>query len=232
MVDVLSLLGAGLAGSAITWVVNWQLRKREEALEIIKIISKSAPLYNLLARNAWSVSWELVNSKNKKADYKLLMYYICNVLNARDKISRTFGDMQFDNLRAERVINTIGGDIFSALRTVFGPVMYSRLTHLVEYDLPYHKFHEIISCDKELYEKFEKWLSTEISEEERNTLERNCAWYAQLIMLELNHLYKIWYSEEPPLIAREDLRNYLSENENDYYNRIMNFTRHARSEMS
>jgi hypothetical protein len=230
MVDVFSFLGGGVVGSAITWVVNWRLKKREEALEIIKIISKSAPFYNLLARNAWSVSWELVNSK--KSDNKLLIYYICNVLNARDKISRTFGDLQFDNLRAERVINKIGGNIFSALRTIFGPVMYSRLTHLVDDDLRYHKFHEIISSDKELYDKFEKWLSTDISEEERNTLERNCAWYAQLIMLELNHLYKIWYSEEPPLIVREDLRNYLLKNENDYYNRITNFTRHAKSEMS
>ena len=30
----------GVVGSAITWVVNWRLKK-EEALEIIKIISKA-----------------------------------------------------------------------------------------------------------------------------------------------------------------------------------------------
>lgn len=232
MVDILSFFTGGFLGSILTIVVNWALRKREEALEMIKIISKSAPSYTLLARNAWSVSWQLIEMKNKKPDYKLLMYYVCNVLNARDKISRTFGDMQFDNLRAERVINRIGEKIFSSMRTAFGPLIYSKLTHLVDDDLPYHKFHEVISSDREIYETFEIWISTRISEEERNKLEQNCAWYAQLIMLELNHLYKIWYSEEPPLIVRDDLKNYLLENEHDYYNRIMNFTRHAKSEMN
>jgi hypothetical protein len=228
MADILTFLGGGLVGSAITWMVNWQLKKREEALEIMKIVSKSAPLYNLLARNAWSVSWEL--GDNNKPDHILLMYYICNVLNAKDKISKTLGDMQFDNLRAERVINKIGGNIFFSIRTTFGPVTYSRLTHLVDNDLPYHEFHKMVSGDKELYELFLKWLST-MSEEERNNLEHNCAWYAQLIMLELNHLYRIWYSEEPPLIIRDDLKNYLMRNEHDYYNRIIEFTKRAKSEM-
>ncbi|MGA9152258.1 MAG: hypothetical protein WBZ36_16915 [Candidatus Nitrosopolaris sp.] len=103
---------------------------------------------------------------------------------------------------------------------------------MVDDDLPYHKFHEIISNDREIYGTFEKWISTEISEEERNNLEQNCAWYAQLIMLELNHIYKIWYSEEPPLIVRDDLKDYLLINEPDYHNRIIGFAKHAKSEMN
>ena len=52
-----------------------------------------------------------------------------------------------------------------------------------------------------------------------------CMWYSQLIQLELNHIYKSWYDQEPPLILRPALRTYLQENEKKYYDRIKSFHR-------
>jgi len=48
-------------------------------------------------------------------------------------------------------------------------------------------------------------------------------WYAQLIQLELNHIYRIWYGEEPRLRMRRQLNSFLLEHHRDYYNRILDF---------
>jgi hypothetical protein len=69
----------------------------------------------------------------------------------------------------------------------------------------------------------EKWLSQEISKEHFDDLEKKCAWYAQLIMLGLNHIYRLLYREEPPLTLRPDLRTYLQDKEKKYFGRIAAF---------
>jgi hypothetical protein len=48
-------------------------------------------------------------------------------------------------------------------------------------------------------------------------------WYAQLIQLELNHIYRIWYGKEPQLRMRRQLNSFLLEHHRDYYNRILDF---------
>jgi len=42
-------------------------------------------------------------------------------------------------------------------------------------------------------------------------------------MLQLNHIYRLWYRDEPPLILRPDLRAYLQENKSKYFGRIAAF---------
>jgi hypothetical protein len=220
MADVLSFLSGLPFGAAITGGASWIIRKRQEAMEILNIISNNAPYYNQLARNAWNFSWDLTHGER---DYKLLMYYICNLLRVRNQISLKLGDLQLDNLEAERIISKIGSDIYSVIKKEFTHVEFSELTHLSKDNKPYHEFHQNISNDTHLYDKFERWLKDKISKEDFEELEKKCAWYAQLIMLELNHIYRLWYSEEPPLILRDDLKKYLQKEEQKYYNRIVAF---------
>jgi hypothetical protein len=189
-------------------------------METLKIISNAAPYYNQLAMNSWNFSWVLTQ---KERDYKLLMYYICNVLQIRNQIVQRFGDLQLDNLEAERIIGDIGRDIYSVIKQKFNPVELSELSYLTKGNKPYHEIYQNNSNDNHLYDKFEKWLKEEISREDHNELERKCAWYAQLIMLELNHIYRLWYREERPLILRSDLRTYLQNNEKKYYRRVIAF---------
>lgn len=219
MSDILTFIGGGVVGAAITFIGNWLMNKREELLEMLKIISRAAPYYNQLAMNAWNFSWGLTHNES---DDGLLMYYMCNILQIRRQIVLTFGDLQFDNLVAERIIGDFGRDIFSLIKKKFNPVELSELTFLSENSKPYHEFHEIIK-NNDLDNKFRKWIREEISDNDKAELEKKCAWYSQLIMLELNHLYRLWYREEPPLSLRADLRVYLQAHERTYLGRINAF---------
>jgi hypothetical protein len=124
-------------GAAITFIGNWLMKKREELLEMLKIISRAAPYYNQLAMNVWNFSWGLTHNES---DDGLLMYYMCNILQIRRQIVLTFGDLQFDNLVAERIIGDFGRDIFSLIKKKFNPVELSELTFLSENSKPYHEF--------------------------------------------------------------------------------------------
>jgi hypothetical protein len=65
---------------------------------------------------------------------------------------------------------------------------------------------------------------TLINKVPRDKLEKGM-WYAQIIQLELNHIYRIWYGEEPRLTLRRQLNSFLLEHHRDYYNRIIDFHR-------
>lgn len=45
----------------------------------------------------------------------------------------------------------------------------------------------------------------------------------ELIMLEFNHIYRLWYRQDPPLKLREDLAKYLQDHEKAYFDRIKGF---------
>jgi hypothetical protein len=81
--DVFTFIGGGVVGSVLTVFGNWLMKKREELMEMLKIISNAAPYYNQLAMNAWNFSWNLTHGES---DYKLLMYYLCNILKIRTQI--------------------------------------------------------------------------------------------------------------------------------------------------
>jgi hypothetical protein len=51
MSDVFSFLGSMPFGAAITVIGSWIVRKRQEAMEMLNIISNAVPYYNQLARS-------------------------------------------------------------------------------------------------------------------------------------------------------------------------------------
>jgi hypothetical protein len=92
---------------------------------------------------------------------------------------------------------------------------------MVDDDMPYHVFHERVSAGSEndLYQKFVHWIYKDETSEE---IERNCTWFAQLIMYELNYVYKIWYDEPPDRFRlNRNLQEYLATNHQRYYHRII-----------
>ena len=117
--DVFTFIGGGVVGSGLTLFGNWLMKKREELMEMLKIISNAAPYYNQLAMNSWNFSWNLTHGES---DYRLLMYYMCNILQTRKQVVERFGDLQFDNLEAERIIGDFGRDIFSVIKRKFNAV--------------------------------------------------------------------------------------------------------------
>jgi hypothetical protein len=214
--------GGGIA-AALTIANNWLMKIRQHKLNMsdvrIRTISKSAPLYNKIAvYNAWNLSHQLT-LPNEQRNTELMFYYVCNMLNLRHQIVNAIGDLQFADLTAETIIGDLGRNITTSITGHFGPVDSSLMTSLVDNDLPFHKFHDIISRDQaDLFHNFEQWIArNEISVE----LERNCRWYAQLIMYELNYVYMIWYGEPPSLqLLSPDLRAYLEKNHYSYFQRL------------
>jgi hypothetical protein len=209
------LLTGGLITTGLTLFVNWLIKRRQQRVDMSKIkiqtITQVAPLYNQISLyNSCNLSHEL-NKPNQDRDAVLMMYYICNTMNIREQIKKKIGDIQFDNIEAERIIGDLYRNIITPIKENFGHVDLSRMIHLVDNDLSYHEFHHKVSdSDNDLFQKFVLWIYREnvVSE-----LERNCRWFAQLIMYELNHVYWIWYNEPPDLSKiSPDLLNYLANN--------------------
>ncbi|MDQ6668619.1 MAG: hypothetical protein M3Y53_10410, partial [Thermoproteota archaeon] len=143
----------------------------------------------------------------------------CNMLYFREEITKKFGDLQFDNLDAEEIIQGFWTEIKSTIEEEYGYVDISRLICMVKGEIPYHKFHESLSNEnKGLYDKFLTWTSKIPADKSEKAM-----WYAQLILLVLNHIYRIWYGAEPRLRMRRQLNSFLLKHHRDYYNRILDF---------
>jgi hypothetical protein len=141
-----SVITGGGVAALVGHFLNWRIKKREEEIDLFKekidIVSKAAPYYNQLAFSSWNFSFELTK---EKPDYKLAMFNFCNVLQFRVKIRQLFGDLQFDNLEAEAIINDLGRSIVATLNDKFDAVEYSRMSYITKDNFPYHDFHTAIS---------------------------------------------------------------------------------------
>jgi len=60
-----------------------------------------------------------------------------------------------------------------------------------------------------------------VSQLDNNSFEK-CMWYSQSLMLELNHIYKPWYGEEPRPVLMDGLKEYLRLRY-PYYKRVRTF---------
>ena len=227
IIIVSSVLSGGTATALITIFANWLSKKRQNDIEIKKhrmeILSKHVSLYNRLALyTTWNISWKIREAKKHeiKIDYPLIMYYGCDFLQLRKRLIQTLGTLQFDNQDAETIINNLERAIVATIKQGFNEREFSKLSCLVDDNTPYHKFYDKINEDeKELFEKFKQFL-----ENNKDSLEKNCRYYSELIMLEFGHIYKIWYKEEPKFSKLdEDLKEMLEKDHPNYYNRIEKF---------
>lgn len=223
---VITVVGSGsLLVLIIESMRDWFFKRREEYAEQsknkIEIISKNIPYYIQLSMNAWNLGWHVIETQ--APDYERLMYHMSNVLYFRHEITRKVGDIQLDNLEAENILNRLWQEINSVIEAQFGYLDTSKIRCLVENDMPYHKFHDSLSTpeNKILRDKFVGWIICGLSKRDKEAFEK-CMWYSQLIMLEMNHIYKSWYGEEPPLVLRDGLKKYLKEHQK-YYRRIKSF---------
>jgi hypothetical protein len=122
------------------------------------------------------------------------------MLDFRHEITRKLGDLKLDNLDAEIILNRLCEEINHAIETQFGYVDTSRLRCLAENDIPYDRFHDNLANvgNTILYDIFVKWIICGLYKRDKEAFEK-CMWYSHLIMLELNHICKSWYCEEPLL---------------------------------
>lgn len=145
------------------------------------------------------------------------MYYVCDFLQLRKRLIHSLGAPQFDNQEAETIINDFERDIVAIIKQGFNELEFSKLSCLVEDNIPYHKFYDNINGnEKELFDKFQTIL-----EKNKDNLEKNCRYYSQLIMFEFTHIYNIWYNQKPSFSKLDkDFREMLEKDYPKYYKRI------------
>ena len=121
---------------------NRSLKMRQERSDVSTVrmntLAKAMPYYNQLAMSSWNFGWSVIEQPSE--DYKISMYYFCNMLYFRELITRKFGDVQLDNLNAEKILCNFWRDVKELIVKKFGNVDTSRLTYLVSIELPYHEF--------------------------------------------------------------------------------------------
>lgn len=222
------IIGA-IIGTILTSIFNWFSKKRQQERDMWRLkmetISKFAPLYNKIAlynANNLSVILKTDPKTRHEDDYKMMMYYLCNILNLKQQINDSIGDLQLTDLESETIIGDLLRTIFQKVKDHFGHLDTSRMTYLTENGIPYHKFHPSVSDNGDnhsLYTKFKEWVAQrDICEE----LSSNCRWFAELVMYELNHVYQIWYGEKPQFDKLSvGLLNYLDEKHSEYFRRII-----------
>jgi hypothetical protein len=91
---------------------------------------------------------------------------------------------------------------------------------LIQDNVPYHKFYDnILANEKDLFDKFESWLSKD--KHEATEIAQKSEWCAELIMFELNHIYAVWYGDEPKFTKLSPgLREHLFNERLSYHNRL------------
>jgi hypothetical protein len=229
-VDSLRLVGAiiaviGAVATAFTLLIesirDWIIKRREEYVDISKYkidsISKSRP--NLIKQASYynAIHAQLTDNDTNP---ELCFFYMCNILMLNKIFFETYGQIQFDNRLAEDTIGAIGDKILSSLDESLGLESSARMETLARLELSYDEFKRvIIPTNDNLYKKFSTWLYVTKSSDD---MIKSCKTYAELIMLELNIIYQIWYKKQKPsyIFLSKDVRNYLAESYDLYYSRI------------
>lgn len=220
-VTVLSTLALGsIASVIISGRINNQMKKRDQFFEMAKhkmdTISKSMPTYTQLGSYYDEFSTLLLNSKPNL----LRAFYVASrILYLERTIFEKYGTIQLDSLEAEYIITSfeLNLGIDRIARDTMGDNARENIT--------YKKFVEN-GIDGVLFRKFKThFLKQKSKASYPNTpnLQQKCNWYCQLMFLEINEIYSLWYGGHPLMDTcglTADLRNYLVNEHPDYYNRI------------
>jgi hypothetical protein len=232
---IVSTLTGSVVAAGLTAFTNRLAKRREEYLDMAKYkmdsIFKSKHYFIQMARFYEFLYYQL-NGERANFDFMQILYFICNILYLREEVRRSFGAIQLGDLGAENVVKETGDKLLSALDQVYLYEDISRLTDLARCNLPYHVFRTRVATDNiDLLDKLRNWLSNTMLSDE---LKKSCLCYRQLILFELNHIFKVWYGREPvfKIDITRDIEEYLlkesSKKENqplykDYYRRISSF---------
>jgi hypothetical protein len=230
-IPILTAIGfGGIISALITFFANSIIKRREQYLDIAKYkidaISKSKQYVIQLARCYNTLSGYLLQARTGSSS-TLIMYYMCKILALQSRIFEEVGEMQFDALEAERVIDHYRRKVGTSLLPDFGHVEMYRLADLVKESdgtfLSPDKFIKKYDEERALYSKFEEWLN-KLPPEKLKELVINCKMFYHLTILELNNVYKVWYKDFSFSSGfkklDQDLKDRLKQDDPCYYCRV------------
>jgi hypothetical protein len=217
---ILAILGAGGVTAALTAFFDYRKKRRDETFEMAKekldVIGKSLPIYIQLLSLYTKLGDYL---KSSSPDGKQCLYFLCRILYHQNSIFKTYGSLQLDDLDAETLVASLGNEILGVVMKKFGRQKIATMTKLVG-DKDYDTFLTDLPSHDKLYCEFETWLfeyNSTLPPGSTRTLKNlgnKCKWYSELILFELNYIYRYWYGENPRFYSlTPELVNYL---ESDY----------------
>lgn len=248
----LLLIGSGIGGgsiavAALEWFLNKKTKEREEyiqtAHEKIKTTSNTLSILMNLVGHANSFASQIENKNNsndplnlkkESIDIERCLFHLSaflfffNILNNR-------GGLQLGNFDAEKIIYSFINNSLEIFSKYFNYESRHFLAKLVadryknETDIDYVDFLERINgynyIKRVLF--FKEWIST-MDSETRKTLLKNFKWFSELLNLEVNYIFTLYYGKEPDFQELDpELKEHLAKNKDytNYYKRLKNFNK-------
>lgn len=189
------------AGILVTAFADKLAKNRQERIEMSKYkidaISKSKPYFIQKAKYCDIIYSELNQTARAKINFELCLYSICCFLYVRQKIFLQFGDLQLDDLEAESIIGWYESQIVNSIYNDMGEDAY-KLSCLAENDgkeITYDIFFNNMKSNA-ILEKFKNMILS-ASDKKIEFFSACNRGYYDLLLLEFNHIYRIWYGKEP-----------------------------------
>jgi hypothetical protein len=216
-----SILSGGLVTGLLSYYINKLTKKREIYYEMSKhkmdVISESLPIYAKLGSYYFEFSEHLGNLKN----IERMFFCACKIIFYEDIIFEKYGTIQLDDLQAEEIITLLEFNIPEINLDTKG-----EMKRFVERCPDYRAFHKALSITKTLVNEF-RIIFEKVSKEPRSieipNVEQKCRWFSELIFIEINEVYQLWYNTHPVKqvsTMSADLKQYLILKYPNYYNRI------------
>ena len=221
---------ATLSGAVIAYLSNQFVRKRQEYFEMsqykMDTIAQSRVYYTQLSRYHGQISSLIgyaVEYGRDKIDHIQLVYYISCVNFLEDKILREVGELQLNDIQAEKITRKLGSTVMMLMHPFFSPYEIYRLISLVsgssnastdglspESAVQQKKNYGIINLreyKKIIYEsnnddirlKFEEWLFLILSDADLLHIEQSGRFFIALVAYQVNQIFKTWYKEVPSI---------------------------------
>ena len=227
----ITIIGSATA-TGITFLYNWMARRRQEYVEMARFrmnkIGKAEKSYLDLIRYS-SVLQRLLKDFDpspKRLMDKRSFYYLISLIKAMKKLTDDVGGFLLINHDAEKaiinlhinIVNLIRDKLFTDLEV--GELRESFLDSFTLLDL-----NNKLLYDKRvrlLFHRWKKWLKNKDNSEDVSQLRKSLLCYYDLLTLELNTVYKLWYESELNFFERRfhyrtiEARNYLNKETKDY----------------
>jgi len=220
---IVAILSAGGVGAALTAFFDYMTKKREQTFEMAKqkmqVVSGSIPLYIQLASYYSEFAYHLETAN--QTNLSRALYCASRIFSLHSIIFERYGSMQLDNLEAEQIITEL--ELYIQYIN-FEDI--STMQELVKDNPSYNDFSTRALKNRQFLKKFETILhqiKEEVLTPGNPTTRQKCRWYGQLVNLELNQIYQLWYKGLPILAVEsldKDLCIYLADNFPNYNRRI------------
>lgn len=244
LIDVVlsAVITGGAAVTLLSLLLDRLSKKREEYLELIKEKIKKfrekEAFIMLLASNYYrlnEVLGEHLLGESQQLNYRLCIFYICNIFNLIGKLSSGGGLVQLDNVWVENIISELIGIVHRTVQD--NDLVYKlsladihRLRTLIDEKYDFNEFQLSIISNVENATAYVKTLQCihELQEKKGlNELQQKSFWISWLIYIEVNLMYEIYYGKHQIRRYYEvfsplprELLVYLYNSHPDYYNRL------------